>query len=78
MSEKTAIEMGLECTMRLIRLECARWKAEAFKYQRDYASARHEIARLEVLLAERCNTTGEEQMPLNSEAAKRFFERKKQ
>lgn len=51
------------------REEVARWTAE-----RNHASSRLETAKLRLFLAERASRTGEAQMPLCAEAAKRFFE----
>ena len=50
------------------RAQVARWTAE-----RDAATSHLEMWKLKLLLAERESKTGEQQMPMNAEAARRYF-----
>lgn len=67
---------AVEAIARLKNCEIARLKIDKFTQMLNYAGLALEQAKLELLLAQRANTTGERQMPLNEGAAKRFFEEK--
>ena len=70
----SVMETALKHQRYLLKLDLAREKRKRRYAEYNYASKMLEVAALEEFLAERASKTGIDQMPLNAEAAKRFFE----
>lgn len=64
---------ALKSVVILLRLQIDHEKVARYTAERELASIRLNQARLQLLLHERENRSGEDQMPLDSSAAKRFF-----
>ena len=70
-----AAEMaGARAALRLLRVDLHRERVARYRAEHEAASAKLNEAELSLLLAQRENRTGIEQMPTNAKAAARFFE----
>ena len=75
MSEDNPYKMALESVSNQKDIQIAHWKAEAFKWQKEYATIQREKALLQEVLATHRSRTGEDTMPLTAQGAQKFLEK---
>ena len=64
---------GLRSALRSLRADIANQRMMRFRAEWEAARAHYDRAQLELVLAERASRTGIDQMPMNADAAKRYF-----